>query len=129
MPLGVNPNSQSVRMPLGFTPPNGDVVDYAKHNWLIYEAYNTPMAQAQRLRNAQQILPDFPSKAILSPDAQSQTETGYTQPIQDFTGGPSVAGTYYTQPGGTTSGNMNNQPTLKLPQPSTPIPTGMPWNY
>jgi hypothetical protein len=129
MTLGVNPNDQSVRMPLGFSAPQSDYGEYQKHNWLIYEAYSTPFAQAQRLRDAQTILPDFPTQAILSPDAQSQTETGYTQPIQDFTGGPTVAGTYFTQPGGITNGSSNSQPNLKMAQPQTPIPTGMPWNY
>lgn len=117
-------------MPKDYLTPNLDVVDYSKMNWLIYEAYNTPMAQAQRLRTAQTLIPDLPGQQmIMSPDAQSQTETGYTQPIQDFTGGAVVQGTYFTQPGGTTSGTALTQPTLKVAQPQQPIPTGMPWNY
>ncbi len=109
--------------------PNLDVVDYSKINGLINAAYNSPMAQGQRLRMSQPMVPGISSQAILSPDAQSQTEIGYTQPIQDFTGGPTIAGTYFTQPGGTPSGSKLNQPNLKQATPNTPIPTGMPWNY
>lgn len=109
--------------------PATDANIYRNLNNLTWRAYHGPMAQAQRLREMQVIIPNIPAQAILSPDAQSQTEIGYTQPIQDFTGGAVISANNLNGPGNVTpTGTQNSQPNLKLPQPSTGIPTGMPWN-
>lgn len=115
-------------MPVSYQTPNLDVVDYGKINGLISRAYNSPMAQGQRLRMSQGVLPDFPNQNMRNYDAQSQSEIGYTQPIQEFIA-PAQSTQYYKQPGGTSAGGTRmSQPTLKVAQPTTPIATAMPWN-
>jgi len=110
-----------------YTTPNVDVADYGKINGLIQRAYTSPMAQAQRLRQSQGVLPDFPNQNMRNYDAQSQSEIGYTQPIQQFIA-PAQSAQYYAQPGGTSpGGTIMSQPTLKVAQPTQPIPTAMPW--
>ncbi|MGH2612666.1 MAG: hypothetical protein ACRDFB_06400 [Rhabdochlamydiaceae bacterium] len=100
---------------------------YGKTNNLIERAYASPMAQAQQLRDHQRILPDFPGKIIYSPDAQSQTEQGYTQPIQNFgVNNPNQVGSVS---GASIPSPVSSQPNLVQAQSSTPITTGMPWNY
>lgn len=94
------------------------------------EVYSSPLAQAQKLRNALHfnILNLRGSRRIASPDIQSQFETGYTLPLQEFA---FISDKLWNSPAGRNvagSTMASVQPTLQRPAPVASIPTKMPWN-
>lgn len=95
---------------------------------LIYEARRSIIAQGAKLFRNQHFNLQGLTRRIAAPDAQSQTETGYTLPLQWFA---YRTKNYYDSPAGKASpgsSQTNKQPTLKKPAPTASIPTSMPWN-
>ena len=88
----------------------------------------SPLAQAQKLRKNVHFNIQGITRRIVSPDAQTQTETGYTLPLQEF--GFIVDKNWNSPAGKSVGGSMlaARQPSLKRPQPTASIPTAMPWN-
>ena len=101
---------------------------------LIDEAYDSKLAQAQRLRDNQHYNLQGITRNIPSPDAPSTTEIGYTLPIQWFaySAKKHFLGTF--GPGSPAAANApgsmlaSMHPTLKRALPTATIPTAMPWN-
>lgn len=92
------------------------------------ENYRGPIAQAAKLHNALHFnfLNLRGSRRIASPDAQSQTETGYTLPLQEFA---FISDKIWNSPAGrNVAGTSQSQPSIGLPAPTASIPTAMPWN-
>lgn len=92
------------------------------------ENYQGQRAQASRLHNALHFnfLNLRGSRRIASPDIQSQFETGYTLPLQEFA---FISSKLWNTPAGrNVAGTAMSQPSIQLPAPTASIPTSMPWN-
>lgn len=90
------------------------------------ESYTGPIAQAAKAHNALHFNLQGITRRIVSPDAQTQTETGYTLPLQDFA---FVSDKLWNSPAGrNVAGTSMSQPSIGLPAPTASIPTAMPWN-
>lgn len=94
----------------------------------FYEVYFSPLAQAQKLRRNVHFNLQGLTRRIVSPDAQTQTETGYTLPLQEFA---FISDKIWNSPSGRNvagSTIASVQPTLQRAAPTASIPTAMPWN-
>lgn len=115
-----------------FTPAKGQPMvvpkgqSFAGMNELIKEAYVGQRAQAQKLRNNTHFNLQGITRRITAPDRQSQTEQGYTLPLQWFAYKSSML--WNTPAGRSVAGKVLAQPTLKKPAPTQSIPVRMPWN-
>lgn len=101
---------------------------FKKRNRLIEQAYDSPMAQGQRLRKNVGWNMLALARGVFSPDLQSQNETGYTVPLQEF---GFQSDLLWNSPSGRSvlnTGNAGNQPQVKSPTPTISIPVKMPWN-
>lgn len=94
----------------------------------LEEPYQGPLAQAARAHNILHFNTNNlrGSRRIASPDIQSQFETGYTLPLQEFA---FISDKIWNSPAGrNVAGTPMGQPSIQLPAPTSSIPTAMPWN-
>lgn len=92
------------------------------------ETRQSPMAQAAKLLKNVHFNLQGLTRRIVSPDIQSQFETGYTLPLQEFA---FISDKIWNSPSGRNvagSTLASQQPTLQQPAPTASIPTKMPWN-
>jgi hypothetical protein len=92
------------------------------------QKYTSPLAQAQKLRRNVHFNLQGITRRIVTPDIQTQFETGYTLPLQQFA---FISSKLWNTPAGkNVAGSMmsSQQPSLKRSAPTASIPTAMPWN-
>lgn len=90
------------------------------------ENYSGPIAQAARAHDNLHFNLQGLTRRIVSPDAQTQTETGYTLPLQEFA---FISDKLWNSPAGrNVAGTPMSLPSIGVPSPVASIPTAMPWN-